>query len=144
MKYYKVILLYERGMNYQFIFQTDSEKEAIKAALEPPDVQETNQKYNLVDVQVEVMDQLPIPAKDRLWMERRDDGVYVILDDERRMAATFLFGQYYKTVQLTNYKGEDMPQSLKKTDFLLDVEMWLQTYYPTMLGSKPGEDEEDT
>ena len=105
--------------------------------------QEINKEYKLTDFKVEELGDLPVPHKDRFWMERRDDGVYVVIDDERRMAATFIFGQYYSTCGLTGYRGEPLSHSVEKTDFLLEVEIWLLAYFPAMVGSKPGEDEED-
>ena len=136
-KLFRIRVIYEDGKNFLFFYEAESGKDAIKDIMELPRVWEATMKYNLLDVQIEELDKLPVPAEDRFWLERRDDdGIYVIIDNIRKMVITFLFEKFYETCKLTDFDGNDVPSSLTKSDLLLEVEIWLQKYYPVLLGIK--------
>ena len=78
MKLYRIRVIYEGEKNFQFFHEAEDAKEAIKDIMELPRVREATMKYNLLDVQIEELDKLPVPAEDRFWLERRDDdGIYM-------------------------------------------------------------------
>jgi len=44
--------------------------------------------------------------------------------------------KYFETCKLTDFKGNEVPPSLAKSDFLLEVGIWLQKYYRVLIGIK--------
>lgn len=136
MKYCKVVLLYEGGINFQFMVPSDDAKDALRFVMEEyPEVRETNIDHKLIDFSVEELDDLPIPPEDRFMLERKDDGEYLIIDNERKMVISFVFEHYHETCKLVGYDGNEIPHSLNKSDFLLEADIWLEAYYPVLKGS---------
>ena len=134
MKRFKIILVFKDGSNCQAVRLAANEKLALQEFMQVPEVREHNIAHTLVDIKIEELDELPIPPEDRFWLERRDDGVYVIIDEQRKRALTFEFGRYRETVKYTDFKGEKPPMAVMNTDFLMEVDIWLKKYHPSLIG----------
>ena len=77
---------------------------------------------------------MPVTSEDRFWLERRDDGKYVVIDEQRKRALTFEFGKLSETIHYTDFHGEKPPVGVVNTDFLLEADLWLRTYHPALAG----------
>ena len=136
MKYCKVILFYEGGINFQFVVSSDNSKDALFHVMdEYPEVRQANIDHKLIDFFVEELDELPIPPKDRFLLERKDNGEYLIIDNKRKMVISFVFEHYHETCKLVDYDGNSISPSLFKSDFLLEADIWLDAYYPVLKGT---------
>lgn len=133
MKRFKIILVFKDGSNCQALRLAENEKLALQEFMQVPEVREHNIAHTLVDIKIEELDELPIPPEDRFWLERRDDGVYVIIDEQRNRALTFEFGRYRETVKYTDFKGEKPPMTVMNTDFLMEADIWLKKYHPSLI-----------
>ena len=87
-----------------------------------------------MDFDIEEMDELPAPHKNRFWLERRDDGKYVIIDEQRRRAFSFEFGRLRETGQYTDFHDAKPPLGVVNTDFLMEAHFWLLKYHPVLVG----------
>ena len=88
-KIYKITLIFDDGSNCQVVRLAQDGKEALAEILHSPSVRKHQLEHSVVDFKVEELDKPPIPPKDRFWLERRDDGVYVVIDEQRKRALTF-------------------------------------------------------
>ena len=134
MKRFKIILVFKDGSNCQALRLAENEKKALQEFMNVPEVREHNIAHTLVDVKIEELGELPIPPENRFWLERRDDGVYVIIDEKRKRALTFEFGHYRETVKYTDFMGEKPPMAVINTDFLMEADIWLKKYHPSLIG----------
>lgn len=134
MKIFKIILVFDDGSNCQALRPAENGKTALGRFLQEPSVRRHQLKHSLVDVGVQELPNLPVPTEDRFWLERRDDGVYVVIDNVRKRALTFEFGRLQETGQYTDFHGEKPPVGVVNTDFLLEADLWLRTYHPALAG----------
>ena len=134
MKYYKITLVFENCTNCQSIWPAKDAKTALGQFLQEPSVSCYREQHTLKDFDVEELHGLPVPPKDRFWLERRDDGVYVVIDEKRKRALTFEYGHLRETGRYTDFHGEKPPLGVINTDFLIDAHLWLSKYHPALVG----------
>ena len=133
-KIFKVYLVFEDGTNCQGVSFGADATEAIAAALKMPSVRKYMAGHNIVDFNAEELDELPIPPKDRFWLESAGEGKYVVIDEQRKRALSFEFGRLRETGRYTDFHGEKPPLGLVNSEFLMEVNFWLSKYYPALLG----------
>jgi hypothetical protein len=92
-KIFKVSLVFEDGSNCHVVTSGIDASEAIAATLKMPSVRKYMASHNIVDFNAEELDELPIPPKDRFWLESAGDGKYVVIDEQRKRALSFEFGR---------------------------------------------------
>ena len=133
-KYFKIALVFDDGSNCQAIWLAKDAKTALGLFLQDPSVKRYQLRHSLVDFDIEEMDKLPAPAEERFWLERRDDGRYVIIDEQRQRALIFEFGRLRETGRYTDFHGAKPPLGVVNTDFLVEAHLWLLKYHPALVG----------
>ena len=134
LKNYRITLVFDDGTNCQSIRPAKDAQSTLGQLLQEPSVRKHQLQHSLADFKVEELPELPVPREDRFWLERRDDGVYVLIDEQRKRALTFEFGRLQETDRYTDFHGEKPPVSTVNTDFLMEAHLWLLKFHPALVG----------
>ena len=132
-KYFRITLIFTDGTNCQTIWPAKDATTALAQVLQEQSVSKYREQHTLKDFDVEELPELPVPSEDRFWLERRDDGKYVVIDEQRKRALTFEFGRL-REGRYTDFHGEKPPLGTVNTDFLIEAHIWLSKYHPTLVG----------
>lgn len=132
--YYKATMVFGNGANCQSIRPAKDARTALAKFLQSPDISKCRQRHTHVDFDVVEMDNLPDPPEDRFWIERRDDGKYVVIDEKRKRALTFEFGRLQEKGRCADFHGGKPLLGVTNTDFLMEAHFWRWKHHPALVG----------